>query len=214
VTDSIGAGSETVKLAFATPMVQRLHPSARDIAGGLARAVLDREAREPGLRVSNVGGWHSKPDLFEWPEPEVAVLKRWIREALVPLLDRRAGVPPGGEDVAIMAEGWAMVYRNGDWGRRHAHPANHWSGIYCVSPGVEESAARGGDVVFTDPRPGAEALPIPGLALGQDVSVRMQPGLTIIFPSWLSHSVTPYRGREPRITIAFNITVSPRSTAS
>ena len=141
MADSIGAGSETVKLAFATPMVQRLHPSAGDVAPGLARAVLSREAHEPGLRVSNVGGWHSQPDLFEWPEPEVRVLKQWIREALIPLLDLRAGATPGGEDVAIMAEAWAMVYRDGDWARRHAHPANHWSGIYCVSAGDADSAS-------------------------------------------------------------------------
>lgn len=187
--------ADGIRRAFATPILERVFADAAAVNRGLARAILARERREPGLVVSNVGGWHSQPDLLEWPEPEIGVLKRWMREAVGPLLDAR--------DAALSAQAWAVVHRRGSWSASHVHPYNHWSGVYYVRIGPGE----GGHVVFTDPRPAAAALPIPGHRFGADHPVRPRAGLLLVFPSWLAHSVTPYHGRGPRISIAFNLTV-------
>ena len=39
--------------------------------------------------------------------------------------------------------------------------------------------------------------------------MRPQPGLLLMFPSWLSHAVRPYRGDGVRISIAINMTPAP-----
>src|SRR5437870_5639619 len=35
---------------------------------GLEKAVRARAAAQPGVKVSNTGGWQSEPDLFDWQE--------------------------------------------------------------------------------------------------------------------------------------------------
>jgi len=40
-----------------------------------------------------------------------------------------------------------------------------------------------------------------------------KPGMMILFPSWLSHAVTPYRGTRPRISVAFNFSYGTASGA-
>jgi hypothetical protein len=34
-----------------------------------------------------------------------------------------------------------------------------------------------------------------------------QTGMLLMFPAWLYHYVHPYRGTEPRISVAFNVTI-------
>ncbi|MDH3476057.1 MAG: hypothetical protein OEM59_20450, partial [Rhodospirillales bacterium] len=66
---------QDVILTYATPiMVQRV-PNAGPLNESLKRIVLAREAAARGqgdgggVAISNVGGWHSKSDLLNWPEP-------------------------------------------------------------------------------------------------------------------------------------------------
>lgn len=189
---------------FATPILKFTRRRPARFNAALARAILAREELDAGLGVSNVGGWHSLPDLLEWPEPEIAILRRSIREAMVPLLGLRGGTRRQATDFSLSVEAWAMVYRQGAWSRPHVHPGNHWSGIYVVSAGRKQT---GGEIVFYDPRPAAAVLPVPATDLGVDLVIESHAGLMLVFPSWLVHSVTPYVGTRPRITIAFNVTV-------
>lgn len=192
-------------LLFATPLLRRTMPGAAAINAGLRAEVMRRAASEPGVRVSNRGGWQSKTDLLEWPLPEVATLRSWIVEAvksmatLSPELSNRA---PG--TTQFKAYAWANLNRTHDYNVAHLHPESHFSGVYYVDAG---NAVTGGTIQFTDPRPMARAMPVPGFNFDRVLTVVPASGLMLLFPSWLEHWVAPYDGPNERISIAFNCTL-------
>src|SRR5262245_57093842 len=71
-----------VALAYPTPIGRFRLPDAEAVNRGLKRAILDKERTEASDDYANVGGWHSRHDVLEWPLPEVGVLRGWILEAL------------------------------------------------------------------------------------------------------------------------------------
>ena len=81
--------------------------------------------------------------------------------------------------------------------------------------GVEEDAAIGGLLEFADPRGIAPVMYAPHLRIavkdclgdGEGQQVTPEAGTMLLFPSWLVHRVTPYRGTRPRISVAFNFSL-------
>ena len=105
---------------------------------------------------------------------------------------------------------WANIGPPGSGHRPHAHPNNYISGVYYVS------APPGGNTInFFDPRPQASVMvppsegPAPSRSVSQQMTLDVRPGSLIMFPSWLYHSVDENRGREERISIAFNVMFTP-----
>ncbi|MGE0422738.1 MAG: TIGR02466 family protein [Reyranellaceae bacterium] len=192
-------------LLFATPLLRRHMPDAAAINPGLRAAILARAAAEPGVRISNKGGWQSKTDLLDWPLAEIATLKGWIVEAvraMAALSPELRGRAPGAS--VFKAYGWANVNRTHDYNLLHIHPDSHWSGVYYVEAG---NPSAGGSIQFTDPRPMARAMPVPGFNFDRALTVTPASGLMLLFPSWLEHWVMPYDGSQERISIAFNCTL-------
>ena len=141
----------------------------------LIAAILAREASEAGLTVSNVGGWHSRPDLIEWAEPGVqALVDRIASEA------HAAG--------ATRVQAWANVMRAGAYQLAHRHGDAEWSGVYYVDAGT---TSCGGRITFACGEDARTIVPCAGLLL--------------MFPGDLLHSVEVYRGDRPRISVAFNL---------
>ena len=57
----------------------------------------------------------------------------------------------------------------------------------------------------------APQLTFPGadfVALGESQRLTPRAGALIVFPSWLSHGVCPYRGNRERISIAINFSIA------
>lgn len=106
---------------------------------------------------------------------------------------------------AVVDLSWANVYRRGDYAMAHSHERAVASIVYFVDLGEDSPAdALSGRFAFVDPRlkhcakaesPRVIAPLLPRLAAGD----------MLIFPAALVHSVNPYRGRRPRITLAWNI---------
>jgi hypothetical protein len=66
----------------------------------------------------------------------------------------------------------------------------------------------GTPIHFFDPCQGRSNTFMP-LIVPISVLIRPEPGLMIIFPSYLPHMVYPHRGGRPRISIAFNLRKEP-----
>jgi putative 2-oxoglutarate-Fe(II)-dependent oxygenase superfamily protein len=111
----------------------RMHVwSDAGLHAALAAVILAREAVEPGLRVSNVGGWHSAPDLLESGDAAVSELALRIRTDAAAV----------GADVGAPARrlhAWANVMRDGAYLIAHRHAAEVWSGVYYVDAGSDDS---------------------------------------------------------------------------
>jgi len=193
-----------VAQAYATPIGRFRLPNAEDLNRELRRIVLQRESAEPSDNFANVGGWHSKMDLWDWPDPEISHLKTVIIEAVRHMMAVAAGgsLPPGR--VAVKA--WANVSRKGNFHRIHNHPNAAWSGVYYVDSGSPVAdQPLSGVLELCDPRPFTEMVPTPGDPFGKRAIFSSDPGTMVLFPSWLYHFVNPFQGEGERISIAFNV---------
>ena len=193
----------SITLAYATPIVQRQlddMPNAR-----LRDIVLERAGQSASLGKSNVGGWHSEVDFFDWPHPEAGQLLQAVAGTTKTMMVAATG----REDVKgeLDAWGWANVLYGGGYNTPHVHPDSMWSGVYYVDAGDEGAGDDAGLIEFMDPRNGVDVVKIPGMPFTGRVKVRPRAGTLLMFPSWLYHFVNPYHGERPRISIAFNLRI-------
>lgn len=190
-------------MAFATPIAQMRIAEADEINPDLRRVILEQEAANPGNSRSNVGGWHSKDDLLNWPHPAFAVLKQNFEAAVRNMMAAIAGGKPF--DIVMELNSWANVSRHGSYHQPHSHARNHWSGVYYVDAGHPDPKwPKSGQIELQDPRERAEMAATPLNPFGRTVAVPAQAGTMVVFPSWLIHWVNPYYGEGERISIAFN----------
>jgi len=190
-------------MAFATPIAQMHVAEFDQINPGLRRAILEKESTEAGVTRSNMGGWHSRDDLLDWPQPEFAILKSNIEDAVrTMMLVISSGKP---FEMKVKLSSWANVSRHGSFNQPHSHARNHWSGVYYVDAGHPDPEwPKSGQIELADPRERAEMAATPLNPFGRSVAVPASAGLMLVFPSWLNHWVNPYFGKGERISIAFN----------
>ncbi len=193
-----------VELCWATPVFMFSWSDAEAINVELKALILERKALQSALDRSNSGGWQSTDDLMKWPSEAVQTFQEWVVDAF-----QKATQKTGrGQDYTgkIQISGWANVNGPGDFNEVHTHPHCAWSGVYYVDVDTETAdSERSGFISFIDPRRGADMCPDPFALFGKGRQMRPQNGQMLLFPSWLQHSVTAYRGASERISIAFNI---------
>jgi uncharacterized protein (TIGR02466 family) len=192
-----------ITLAYPTPVHSRVMPGHGHVNTRLREVILEHERGEPGLRKSNIGGWHSETDLLKWNCAEIATVLDWFGQAVKQLNDFM--VAPEYVSGEMDASAWANVCREGDYHQPHYHPASDWSGVYYVasgSEGVEPGPA--GRIDLLDPRTATGQMDTPGRPFTGTLQFPPEPGLLIVFPSWLMHHVHPHHGSAERISIALN----------
>lgn len=103
---------------------------------------------------------------------------------------------------------WGNIYYDGDYIMPHAHRRSTGSVVYVLTLGDISDDPMSGKFCIADPR-----LPIcregGGDVMTNLVMPELRVGSMIIFPSNVVHSVNPYRGVRPRITLAWNINNAP-----
>src|SRR5438552_1087225 len=118
---------KNVGFAFPTPVGNFHVPEAEPVNRELRQLILDRErADASATRKSNVGGWHSRSDLMNWPEPAVAKLREWFLEAVQSMVEASVKLTsaggvhrPFGGSLQFVA--WANVIRKGNYHRIPTH---------------------------------------------------------------------------------------------
>jgi uncharacterized protein (TIGR02466 family) len=192
--------------AFPTLIGRLRIPDSELMNRDLQALILAEGSRLPSLGRSNIGGWHSSPDLLRRPEPSVAALITWLTWAVSRIVDASAGRSAARGQMLLSA--WATICRRGAYHAPHSHPDSAWSGVYYVDAGMRTPEhTLSGVLEFLDPRAGAEAVTAPGDPYGEPVRVYPETGLVCIFPSWLYHWVHPYWGETPRIAVSFNAAI-------
>ena len=191
------------------------HGGVEQLNQDLEKFCLEQEAAQPGLETSSIlGGYHSDRSFFENDNATVQQLKQlligntrnylaeyWKQESTLPLAELT--------DLELRMTGWSVILRSGNISTPHTHPGAHLSGVYYVTTNEEaQRSQRGaGNLALVDPRIRASVAPI----RNQKSNAMFAPksGLVIMFPSFLEHFVLPFQGDGLRISIAFNITLSP-----
>jgi hypothetical protein len=104
-------------------------------------------------------------------------------------------------------DSWASVYRAGDYCMPHSHLRSSASIVYMLDPGDDDpDEPFAGKLCFSDARIPVCCPHEPG-RVTQLLIPTLPAGAMIIFASDYVHSVNPYRGRRPRITLSWNITI-------
>jgi uncharacterized protein (TIGR02466 family) len=196
---------------FATPLILLPVPDAEPLNVGLRQVILQRETSQPSTDHSNLGGWQSTWDMDRWGgAPAIKLL------AICRNLANRVTIDSTGKPTNLLwrANMWANVNRSGQANNLHSHPGAYWSAVYYVDDGgIGGDESLAGELELWDPRgplpvmytPGLRFAGPGGMAAGATEKVRPKAGLLVMFPSWIMHSVRPYRGNSERISIAFNL---------
>jgi len=104
---------------------------------------------------------------------------------------------------------WAIINKKGAMNHKHHHSNSDLSAAYYVT--AKEGC---GDIIFYDPRPGKvykHPLSIkPNLLNADNNGVTPEPGMLVLFPSYLEHSVNPNTSDHERIVISFNINLEKK----
>jgi uncharacterized protein (TIGR02466 family) len=204
--------SQSVILAYATPLVIHQWSNTQALDAALAALLRGLEANSPGVTHSNVGSWHSALDLLNQTASAIRDLNAMIL-ALGRSMTRaitHSHYPEADRSVAFTWHGWGNITRAGGYNSAHTHPGSFWSGVYYVDPGDPVSAVHpmSGRLEFFDPRAGVKQSHLPGTMLDSRYLIDPKPGMMLLFPSWLLHCVHPYWGQSDRISIAFNMSLA------
>lgn len=184
---------------FVTPLwVFELAPEiASRINAGLEERIEAALTPRPPIKPGET--WQTDQNLHLMPE--FAELDRHIRRAAHFVFDEVLALVY--EDFLITGC-WANINPVGAAHKEHQHPNNFLSGVYYVKAGE-----GGNRIEFADPRPQAHFL-MPQVKLNNGYNsgktmITIQPGVIVLFPSWLRHSVPANHSQEERISIAFNL---------
>jgi uncharacterized protein (TIGR02466 family) len=192
-----------VEQAFWTPIIVAQDPIGGDDRAALERAILDRRSGHEGAPRSNVGGWQSDKRLVEWGGEAMERLAAEIRA----IADANTGdVRTGGAPPEWRLESWATVAEADSYILPHAHGGCYWSAVYYL----RADEGEGGELLLHDPRLPALEMHAPNLRFRESggeraIKTRPKPGMLILFPGWLIHSVSPWKGGGLRISIVVNL---------
>ena len=198
---------------FPTPLVIATVPDAAGLNAELRRIVLGRETASESVQRSNHGGWQSSWDLHEWGGAPMQQLLEFGSALAGEITVDRTG---RHHALKWRINCWANINRHGHGNQFHTHPGALWSATYYVDDGgVGADSSLGGEFEIQDPRGAAPVMYAPfltfpgpdGAALGEAQRLTPQTGMFVMFPSWLSHGVRPYRGTRERISIAINFSL-------
>ncbi|SNR75171.1 TIGR02466 family protein [Puniceibacterium sediminis] len=204
VLDASSARMETI---FPTYLVTHHWPNVDGLDARLCAYAKAEMARTDGLcsTTTNVGGWHSPKSLGTSSNPDIQALLRRF-ESLVFETTARTASPDNAKRLETRIDMWCNVNGIQDYNEPHIHRDCTWVGVYYAEvPEDTGPDPRAGALEVFDPRPAAALVPTPGMEFDLTRLVVPQPGLMVLFPSWLTHMVHPFRTQGRRISFASNI---------
>jgi uncharacterized protein (TIGR02466 family) len=137
-------------------------------------------------------GWQSDRDIYKLSI--FHLLNDCVLKEVVSHLLKGKNVTP------YITSMWLNVQKQYGFNHTHIHSGSWYSGVYYLS-----CPEKSGDILFTDPRVGAE---------NNFYHVHLEPtvykitpktGDLFLFPGWLPHAVEQNESMQDRISVAFNI---------
>jgi tetratricopeptide (TPR) repeat protein len=184
-------------------------PEGWDSLDAYLGALRDRLAQRHDLKThplqQSLRGGSQVPSLHQSPDPLFQAFYAQVRKVVARYL---ADIGPGDDPLRARAGGDFRV--SGGWSVRlspngfhadHVHPQG-WisSAFYLDLPGgVADEDRREGWIKFG--QPGCVTRP----ALEPEHEVRPQPGMLVLFPSYMWHGTRAFTSPEHRLTMAFDV---------
>jgi len=164
----------------------------------LAHHIINWSQQDPGLKKTNVKGWHSQTDMQTKPEYKPLVDQLFLVMRAIwkeEWLDREP----------ILGNMWANINYPGGYNKPHLHPNTLFSGVYYI-----KTPPNCGKLICNDPRSGNQTvMPVrvkgtPPKYLWRECHLDVKEGRIIIFPAWMWHEVEPNESNDIRISVSFN----------
>jgi uncharacterized protein (TIGR02466 family) len=180
----------------------------------LAAVCYDLEAKK---HVSNVapdakrGLYESGFDFVTTESPAVLAFSHWVKGCFFQAAAAaNKKYWPAGMNVSVeIHESWCHITRDGGYHDMHAHPNSSWSAIYYVDTGDMGDDPKNGVNRFYNPHHSMYLDAGTAWVTGStSIDFQAQPGMLIVFPSWVNHAATVYRGKKDRIVIALNCKIT------
>jgi uncharacterized protein (TIGR02466 family) len=201
---------------FAVPFGEAYLSPCEALNAELEALFLSREndeTRNPSpSHIPQAETFESRFNLFRWPETCVQKLRQFMLDAVGRMVLETSSLQP--QDLSRLTfqnHTWFHISRFAGSFIAHNHPLASWSAVYCVRPGeAVADQPQSGMLRFIDTRQGANAYIDPAITAMHrpfalsPLEVRLRAGQLIIFPSYVFHEVTPFYGRDTRITVATN----------
>jgi uncharacterized protein (TIGR02466 family) len=193
-------------LFFSTPIWSSKIENYQTVNDNMLNYITDLQKKDSdGVIKSNFKGWHSKNFDMKDVEPKnfIEEIKTNINTAINDMdWDLQT------QEVKI-SNMWAIINTKGSLNQKHHHSNSDLSAAYYVS--AEKNC---GDIIFYDPRPAkVYKHPIaknPNILNATINSISPEPGMLILFPSYLEHSVNPNLSDHKRIVISFNLNIDKK----
>lgn len=174
--------------------------------GYLADYAKRLRGENPGVALSNRGGWQSRDLLADFQSD--AQLSKIL--AQLDALTRRfvemyktLGAANGESAAPFALEVcnlWANLNDPGDWNAAHHHPGAHISGVFYA-----QTPEGCGELMLRPPHSFFDVV----LDHVAQPSVQPEAGMVLLFPSDVFHSTEPNRGNVERISFSFNARYRP-----
>ena len=173
----------------------------------------DEEHRNPmPSHIPQAETFESRFNLFRWTEPCVQELRKFVLDTVVMTVREASTLGPADfVRLTMHNHTWFHITRHAGSFISHNHPMASWSAVYCVRAGQPATGEpESGVLRLLDPRAGAATYADPAntrlhpsFAL-TPIDFHLKEGEIVVFPSYLFHEVTPFYGRDTRITVATN----------
>ncbi|ALL13018.1 putative 2OG-Fe(II) oxygenase [Caulobacter henricii] len=184
-------------------------PEGWDSLAGFLDALRARLAERHDLKThplqQSLRGGSQVPSLHQSPDPLFQAFFAQVRKVVALYL---ADLGPGDDPMRGRATGdfrfsggWSVRLAPNGFHADHVHPQG-WisSAFYLDLPvGVADDTRREGWIKFG--QPGCVTRP----ALGPEHEVRPEPGMLVLFPSYMWHGTRAFTSPEHRLTIAFDV---------
>ena len=196
----------SMHLFFSTPIWTSKIDNYEEVNNMMNNYIYNLQEKDPeGVIKSNLKGWHSKNFDMKDDEPKsfIEAIKKNINEAINDM-----AWDLSNQEVTL-SNMWAIINKKGAMNQKHHHSNSDLSAAYYVT--AKEGC---GDIIFYDPRPGkVYKHPLsnkPNLLNAHNNGVKPEPGMLVLFPSYLEHSVNPNTSNHERIVISFNISLEKK----
>ena len=171
------------------------------------------------LGVKTEGLKESKFDFLEKKDeyPIIKKLTEFFHEAVanvvlhaLPTIDEQFALPKHVKKInPIIFESWYHVTNDSGAHQMHCHPGSSWAGIFYVQSSECSMNTLNGVNRWTniDSNRGPGDLGSWWWNTDNVYGFNPEEGTLVLFPAWLWHEATAYKGDEDRICIAFNSVV-------
>lgn len=142
---------------------------------------------------------------------DVSWLVKWIEticQGYMEIVTAQSGTEDLKLCKPVVTSIWTIKQEQGQYQELHSHPGGNISGnIYINAPDfAEDSSPSDGVITFKLP----QTRDVTKFIMNDNWKYKPVPGTVIVFPSYLAHTVYPWKGQGSRTVMAFDARIVPK----